>query len=82
MRLGDMFAREGESAFTEDVHAWRRVARYSHVAPLLGMRPDISALQLWTAYEEVVLGRSRRPADFGEAQDEQIRLNPLGLIYE
>lgn len=47
-----------------------------------GMRPDIAALQMWCAYEEVVLGKARFPGDFGEAQNRQLRMNPLGMIYE
>jgi len=47
-----------------------------------GMRPDIAAYQMWCAYEEVVLGQRRVFADFGEAQDRQLRMNPLGMIYD
>jgi len=46
------------------------------------MRPDIAAYQMWCAYEEIVLSKPHVFADFGEAQDQQLRMNPLGMIYD
>jgi O-acetyl-ADP-ribose deacetylase (regulator of RNase III) len=43
---------------------------------------EVSAFQMWTAYEEVVLGKVAWPADFGDAQKQQLRLNPTGRIYD
>lgn len=62
--------------------AIRTVAMTGMCTGVGGMRPDIAAYQMWCAYEVVVLGRNEYPADFGEAQDWQLRLNPLGRVYD
>ena len=38
--------------------------------------PDMAALQMWTAYLEIVRGEIAYPTDFGEAQGRHFRLNP------
>lgn len=47
-----------------------------------GMDVEIAAMPMWGAYEQVVLGRSEYPADFGDAQKAQLRMNPRGRIYD
>jgi O-acetyl-ADP-ribose deacetylase (regulator of RNase III) len=40
------------------------------------LRPEVAALQMWRAYEEVVLYRTPYPTDFDEAQHRHYELNP------
>ena len=43
---------------------------------------DVAALQMWKAFEEVVLGRVPPPEDFGEAQLRHRQLNPEINIWD
>jgi hypothetical protein len=46
------------------------------------MRPETAAKQMSAAYQEVVIGDRPAFADFGDAQKQQIELNPHGLIWD
>ncbi|MBN2560998.1 MAG: macro domain-containing protein [Phycisphaerae bacterium] len=46
------------------------------------LRHDIAARQMWTAYQEVILGLARFPQDLGQAVDAHLKLNPLGMLFE
>ena len=39
------------------------------------LSPETAALQMWTAYSEVVFGNTTYPADYGEAQRRHVNLN-------
>ena len=42
---------------------------------------ETSAIQMFAAYQEIILGIKPRFGDYGDAQKYQIRLNPDGMIY-
>lgn len=46
------------------------------------MPTTTSALQMRTAYAEIVESKQKRFADFGEAQKHQIEINPDGMIWD
>ena len=45
------------------------------------MSPAVAAAQMWMAYEEIVLGVKRWPADFATAQRQHLALNRAGMMY-
>lgn len=40
------------------------------------------AVQMYTAYKEIILGEFEFPKDFGAAQKAQLKLNDKGMIYD
>ncbi len=46
------------------------------------MLPEISARQMFFAYQEIVLGKKQNFKDFGEAQRYHWEINPQGLIWQ
>lgn len=45
------------------------------------LSPDVAAVQMWSAYQEVVLKISRSPKNFAEAQRQHLALNRTAMIY-
>ncbi len=46
------------------------------------MMPEIAARQMYMAYREIEKGEKQDFPDFGEAQKYQIKINPVGKIFE
>jgi O-acetyl-ADP-ribose deacetylase (regulator of RNase III) len=46
------------------------------------MAPEIAAIQMRAAYDEVMARSRERYRDIGEAQKQQVQLNPRGLIWD
>lgn len=45
------------------------------------MAPEVAARQMFFAYEEIILGKTRVYQNFGDAQKFQIQLNPTTMIW-